>query len=313
LSTVPGTSDSGAAFDVAACRSALDRLRRLQRELVVRHEAQRVDALARVRDAVRQISDLGSPAAVLDRAAEELGAHSRLDRVLISQVRDGLLLPHALWNRDGELGSDAALERLRRSPVRLDYPLIEAEVALRHESAIVIVPASGPRSPRPFADALAWESYVVVALTLGGQTVGLLHGDATHSGRFVDPLDEEVASLYAEGLASAFERAALRETLRRHREELRLAVQRMSSRLGDAAADDDAAVDGSSESNLSALTRREVEVLQLLVRGRTNRAIAKDLLISEGTVKYHVKNVLRKLHATSRADAVARFLRTANA
>jgi DNA-binding NarL/FixJ family response regulator len=74
-----------------------------------------------------------------------------------------------------------------------------------------------------------------------------------------------------------------------------------------------AAVDGSSESNLSALTRREAEVLQLLVRGRTNRAIAKDLLISEGTVKYHVKNVLRKLHATSRADAVARFLRTANA
>jgi DNA-binding CsgD family transcriptional regulator len=312
---VAATSHSDPGFDVAACRSALDRIRRLQREFVERHEGQRFEALARVRDAVRQISDLGSPAAVLDHAAEELGAHSRLDRVLISQVRGGLLVPHALWQRDDETGSDEALERLKRSPVRLDYPLTEAEVALRQGSAIVDVAASGPRSPRPLADALAWESYVVVALTLGGRTVGFLHGDATYSGRCVDPLDQQVASLYAEGLAGAFERAALRQTLRRHREELRLAVQWMSSRLGDAAVDDDAltAVEGSSEPSHSALTQREREVLRLLVRGRTNRAIAKDLLISEDTVKYHVKNVLRKLHARSRADAVARFLRAADA
>jgi LuxR family transcriptional regulator, regulator of acetate metabolism len=311
LPAVPVTSDA----DVAACRSALERLRRLQRELVERHEAERVDGLARVREAIRQLAELGSPAAVLDRAAAELGARSRLDRVLVSQVRDGLLLPHALWQRDDEVGSDGALERLRRSQVRLDYPLVEAEVTLRRQSAVVVVADSGPRSPRALADALAWEAYVVVAIALGGQTIGLLHGDATNSGRRVDALDLQVASLYADGLAGAFERAALRETLRRHREEQRLAVQWMSGRLGDAAVDDDAgvALDGASDSNLAALTQRELEVLQLLVRGRTNRAIAEDLLISEGTVKYHVKNVLRKLQATSRADAVARYLRTVDA
>ena len=60
---------------------------------------------------------------------------------------------------------------------------------------------------------------------------------------------------------------------------------------------------------MESLTARELEVLRLLARGNTNRAIANALVVREGTVKYHVKNILRKLGATSRADAVARFVR----
>jgi DNA-binding NarL/FixJ family response regulator len=60
---------------------------------------------------------------------------------------------------------------------------------------------------------------------------------------------------------------------------------------------------------LHALTPRELEVLRLLARGLTNLAIANSLVVREGTVKYHVKNILRKLGATSRADAVSRFVR----
>jgi DNA-binding CsgD family transcriptional regulator len=306
-------SVAGPQFDVAAARAALRDLRRLHREVVEQEEARRLDALEQVRGAVRRISDLGSPEGVLDRAAEELGTHSRFDRVLISEVRDGLLLPHALWQADDDNSSNDAFQRLARSPIRLDYPLIEAEVAQRQEAAIVVVEASGGRSPEHLTDVLGWASYVVVALTLGGRTVGLLHSDATQSGRSVDELDQHVALLYAEGLTRAFERAALHQTLRRHREELRGALQWLSTGLGDPAVDDAAAAGlaGSAESDLADLTKREVEVLQLLVRGRSNAAIATDLLISEGTVKYHVKNILRKLHATSRSDAVARYLRSA--
>jgi len=306
-----------ARFEVAAGRAVLERLRGVQREFVEARELQRVDALEGVREAVRRIGDLGSHEGVLDRAAAELGTHSRFDRVLISAVRDGLLLPHVLWQSERGASADSALERLRGAPIRLDYPLVEAEIAHSQESAIVVVADSAPRAPRALADVLAWDSYVVVALALGGRTVGLLHADATHSGRAVDGLDREVASLYADGLTGALERAALRQTLRRHREELRLAVQRMSSGLGDPAADDELAPDvapdvaESGDSHLAALTQRELEVLRLLVRGRTNRAIATALLISEGTVKYHVKNILRKLQASSRADAVARYLRGA--
>jgi DNA-binding NarL/FixJ family response regulator len=53
------------------------------------------------------------------------------------------------------------------------------------------------------------------------------------------------------------------------------------------------------------LTPREIEVLQALAGGLTNRAIARRLGVSENTVKFHVSSILAKLDAASRAEAVA--------
>ena len=52
------------------------------------------------------------------------------------------------------------------------------------------------------------------------------------------------------------------------------------------------------------LTDRELEVLRLLATGLSNRAIGRELFISETTVKFHVSNVMRKLLVTRRAEAV---------
>jgi DNA-binding NarL/FixJ family response regulator len=52
------------------------------------------------------------------------------------------------------------------------------------------------------------------------------------------------------------------------------------------------------------LTSREMEVLQLVAQGMTNKAIALRLSISEHTVKFHVNSILGKLSAHSRAEAV---------
>ena len=54
------------------------------------------------------------------------------------------------------------------------------------------------------------------------------------------------------------------------------------------------------------LSDRELEVVRLLARGRSNREIAADLYLAEGTVKNHVTNVLLKLEARDRTQAALR-------
>ena len=57
---------------------------------------------------------------------------------------------------------------------------------------------------------------------------------------------------------------------------------------------------GETEVLLRTLTSREVEILHLLIDGKSYSDISQELFISLNTVKHHVKNVYRKLHINSR-------------
>ncbi|HYB27018.1 MAG TPA: helix-turn-helix transcriptional regulator [Solirubrobacteraceae bacterium] len=300
------------AGETADAERALAELLALEREIVEAAYVRRADALERVSDAVRRLGEIGSPQGIIERAAEELGMSSEFDRVMLGEVRGDELHPRALWSGQDPDDATAALEELRRAPFRLEYPSIEDEVARRQRTEIVEAPAPRARANRRLAEVLGWNGYVVTALVVQGNAVGLLHADATASGRLPDALDAEVATRYAEGLAGVFERAVLREMLQLHHHELRSAVEWMSARLGQlatGAADVSAASDLGEAGTTDALTARELDVLRLLARGQTNLEIARELVVREGTIKYHVKNILRKMGATSRADAVSRYAR----
>lgn len=58
------------------------------------------------------------------------------------------------------------------------------------------------------------------------------------------------------------------------------------------------------------LTAQELRVLAILAEGKTNKEIARDLSVSEKTVRNHVYNLFQKLGVTSRSQATARYLRT---
>jgi DNA-binding NarL/FixJ family response regulator len=58
-------------------------------------------------------------------------------------------------------------------------------------------------------------------------------------------------------------------------------------------------------SRLDVLTARERQVLDVLVTGATNRAIAERLFISEKTVSVHVTNLMAKLEVSHRGEAAA--------
>lgn len=65
----------------------------------------------------------------------------------------------------------------------------------------------------------------------------------------------------------------------------------------------------SGSDEVEPLTAREREVLALVVKGASNREIADALVVSDNTVKYHLKNILQKLHLHNRAQVVAYALR----
>jgi DNA-binding CsgD family transcriptional regulator len=69
------------------------------------------------------------------------------------------------------------------------------------------------------------------------------------------------------------------------------------------------AFDALPEPELNLLTPREVEVLAAIGNGLSNKAVARQLGISQHTVKFHVESLLRKLGAASRAEAVHKGLR----
>ena len=61
--------------------------------------------------------------------------------------------------------------------------------------------------------------------------------------------------------------------------------------------------------NKSILTKREKEVFELLILNKTTKDIAKDLKISEKTVRNHISNAMQKLGVKGRASAVVELLK----
>jgi LuxR family transcriptional regulator, regulator of acetate metabolism len=297
------------ADDGLALARELAGLLALERELSELSYVRRADALERVADSVLRLGELVPGGELPAHAAAELGRGSEFTRVLISEVNGDQLTIVAAWERDDDDDSDELLARLRAEPVRLAYPLLEREVVRDRGARIVTV--GTVRGAHAWAELLDRPHYAVAALVADPETIGLVHADDGE--RELDQLDREVITRFAVGLSGVLERTVLRHTLELHRAELSAAAQWMAGavrRLDELAGGSTSEALGGPESRaLESLTARETEVLRLLAQGLPNRAIAQRLVVREGTIKYHVKNILRKLGATGRADAVSRYLR----
>jgi DNA-binding NarL/FixJ family response regulator len=79
--------------------------------------------------------------------------------------------------------------------------------------------------------------------------------------------------------------------------------------LAELARPEPAPVDPAANRDPDRLTDRELDVLRQVVGGLRNKEIAVQLGISENTVKFHLRNILDKLHAQNRAEVVARAMR----
>jgi DNA-binding CsgD family transcriptional regulator/GAF domain-containing protein len=255
------------------------------------------------------------------------------DRVLLSRVEDSRWYAQSC-HVEGD--PDLAREIVRAAQERVEplgATVIETEMLRRHKPILVEDAPTRRVGHRAVAALTACRSYVAAPIVVDGRVIGFLHADCDASQRHVDEHDRDVLWLFADVFADALQRTELRERL----DSLRNQIQRMTSSLaatvdqsvdrdtelgGPCAASDDDPPSSAvvvpmravAEARLeSLLTKRELEVLRLMASGETNRGIAERLVISEGTVKSHVKHILRKLRAVNRADAASRFTRIVHA
>lgn len=205
--------------------------------------------------------------AAIRRALSEVGDHATRASLLTAAV--DILLAAG----DGPAARASAAE-LARLAADLDVPVMHAMAA--HASGAVLC-AEGDARAALVELRRAWKLWHELAAPYEAARVRVLLGMAC---RVAD--DEDSAQLEFDAAATAFAELGAGPDLAR--------VEALAK---------------GTEPAATGLTARELEVLRLVAAGKTNRAIAADLVLSHRTVARHVSNILAKLDLPSRSAATA--------
>lgn len=280
----------------------LARIRGLGCDLAQARVEQRDLALRRVGEAFAALREARTVDDLLGRVPDA-GCRTGFDRVLVSRVEDSTWKLLKMCAVRDPRWADELVAAGKASPPVLDGTLVEADVAGGAQSCLVFDAQRNERVDRNLIRVGRSSSYAVAPLTAHGEVVGLLHGDCYYQHRDVDSSDQALLSVLADGVSDQLERLLLLEGLAVLRGNVDRLMRSPSTVTTPTAGAPSAPADEEP------LTPREVEVMELLAAGRSNRYIARRLFIGEGTVKSHVTHILRKLGATSRAEAISRWLR----
>jgi DNA-binding CsgD family transcriptional regulator len=320
-------SSADEAADTATLCGLVADLQQLSSELYEHELSLRTRRLADCSAGLARLRSLPTSGDLVDIVCEELVSRCGFGRVVLSRVDDGVWKPWMAHFSDGKEAGEWFAPWVDKG-IPLSEMSLEASLVRERRPAIVYdTEAARDGVLQPIILDGSSNSFVAAPILPGGNVVGILHADYGPSNRRVDDVDRDVLWAFAEGFGKIYERTVMLERLRAQRDHVRetlAAAERMMDELCDSGIDlarhPDAgsivarsavsALSGGS-SALDELTAREREVLELMVIGATNGAIAEQLVITEGTVKSHVKHILRKLGAVNRSQAIARYLGTA--
>ncbi|MGE4428473.1 MAG: LuxR C-terminal-related transcriptional regulator [Solirubrobacteraceae bacterium] len=315
----PGT-DGGKKGDLF---SLVERLRRLDVGIREGETRRRNEILREVGPALRRLQSVGTLphlVALVPEVICDLG----FDRAIMSSIIDAQWVTQAS-HVVGDKEWAAIITRAGQdepAPLR-GTGVPESEVVRRRTAVLVRDVQTGGHVHAPMAEASLSRSYVVAPIVVRSQVVGLVHGDRVFHRGDTDDFDRDTLAMFADGLSLAFERASLESRLGGIQSTLRqlaadaVTPAEISPIPSDPPAPTWSLVGASARSNSHAtslgalagnLTKRELEVIQHLAHGETNAQIASRLVLSEDTVKTHVKHILRKVGASNRAEAVSKWL-----
>lgn len=274
-----------------------------------------------VDESLSRLRRFQTSAELVDAACREASQACGLERVLMSRIVDDVWHPWMAYFAGDEEGA-RDLVRAREGGIALDrLPHERAVLESRRPTRVVVEEGD---TLLPLAARTGSTAFVVVPLTPAGRVVGFMHADHGVSGRPVDDEDRDIIWMFAEAFGRIYERVVLLERMARQRAHVRESFEVVETFMNDLATSDielvrhdvptpghDADVDVPSSEAAQAidalLTEREREVMEMMLHGYTNHVIAERLVIKEGTVKSHVKHILRKVGAANRTEAISRY------
>ncbi|WP_354700594.1 hypothetical protein DSM112329_00875 [Paraconexibacter sp. AEG42_29] len=292
-------------------------------EVLARHAG----TLRGIQAGLARLRGIESSTALLAQATEEACRGCGFARAILFQVTDEHMVPVSAYPDPGSGRTIALLAQISEDPPELTHHLIETEMMRRRMPILVDDTDGDERVHRGFVDAWGTPAYVAAPIMPEGEVIGFLHADRRGQDGSVDELDRDALAVFTEGLGFAFATVVLGQRLQAQRGQVRnmlastealidellfaeVEVSRIDQEDSSRAAHDTASfLDGAPSRLEQLLTPREIDVMRLLAAGETNSGVASRLVISEGTVKSHVKHILRKLRAANRAEAVSRYLR----
>lgn len=260
---------------------------------------------------------------LLAAAAEELALCGDFDRTVISRRRGSTWQAAAMWFSPEVDPAIAARTReyLTRQWIPLRPGTLESDLVHRRTAAVIN--ADDPRVDVDLVTATSSHAYVASPVMPSGEVIGFLQVDCSLGRRVLTEVDRDNLWTFAEGFGLIFEHVARLERLEAQRARMHAAFATVEAELAALSSAELLLVGRELESlgvtpspapapapaRSSALSQRERDVIDLIVTGASNREIAERLFLSEATVKAHTTRIYRKLKATGRADAVARYLR----
>jgi DNA-binding CsgD family transcriptional regulator len=299
---------------------------RLQCELLDDELSRPLRCLTKVRQALGDLRDL-SPREMIHAAPVVLSREFGFARTMISSVRGSVWVPQHL-HIDNE-GDDPQLQRLREyltgAQIHLSNAPAEAKLIRKRRGLLVPCPEQGKRTCKEFIDVSGCSGYIAAPITVQDRAIGMLHADRPQPDGIVttDHLDQLQA--FAEFLAVAFEGAVLKEKAAQQHVAVSNLCARVEELIGrtkepawwplssGASVQGHDAYSRGDQPVVPSLTARERQIMSHVAAGATNSEIARCLVISEGTVKSHLKHIARKLNTSSRAAAVAVYAGIATA
>lgn len=308
----------------------LDRMKTVDRRLHTSRLVQRDSAFRAAQQALARLGGTSSVTPLIDQAPEAV-CRLGFDRAIISGIRESFWITEAMCVPEDPQWATEIVHVGQEHPQRLTSLLYESEIVRRKAPMVVTNVQSEQNVHREIADASLARSYVAAPIMPEGRVIGFLHGDCYFQRRHVDQFDQDVLAMFAVGFGYLLQRNVLLERLQAARADVYGLGNRITSVLDDHVGAELllTRAGGSKETGGdhlitprravasswftetggdSPLTRRELDVLKLMAAGETNARIATRLVLSEGTVKSHVKHILRKLGAANRAEAVSKWI-----